>query len=541
MDDETKTIGLKRHKMKVSTVVFMLFCLCSGGCFGIEDMIPAAGPGLTIAMLIILPFVWSLPMGLISAELGSARPEEGGYYKWVQEACGEFWGFQAGWWRTVSTYVNNTLYIILVGGYVTTQYGLNGIQEFLVKVFLILLFMIINLRGIKDVGLVSSIFSMSVLVAFALVAVVGFMHWNTSPVAPFIPEGQSLMSSIGGGLAIGMWCYAGYESMSTVAGEIEDPQVIPKAILIAIPMIAAVYILPTMAGLASLGQWDSWTSDGGVSYSMVLSTYLHPAFGWIFLIIAAIANLSIYNTYIASGSRGFFALADDHLAPPVLAKCDKKNGVPYASVILMGISHLILCNFAFNVVVVIGMFLLMASYMLILISGIILRKKIPDSERPFKIPVGYRFLCLMCVIPVLIIIYAFFTNGSDYFIGGMVGLITGPIAYIFWKRKYGGLNKTDPLKYPVSKKTGLALGDLKRMSDMFIILALIGLAGSFFLPRYEADWGNAYYLETYGINNMLPTFVMLIKCTSAAVFAIGIVLRILNRKEDSETDEASCN
>ena len=99
---DTGEHGLKKHDIKVSTVVFMIFCLVAAGCYGIEEMIPECGPGLTIIMLCVLPFVWGLPFGLVASELGSVRPQEGGYYKWVQEAFGEFWGFQAGWWRTIS-------------------------------------------------------------------------------------------------------------------------------------------------------------------------------------------------------------------------------------------------------------------------------------------------------------------------------------------------------------------------------------------------------------------------------------------------------
>ena len=107
--------GLKKHDLKVSTVVFMIFCLVAAGCYGIEEMIPECGPGLTIVMLCVMPFVWALPFGLVASELGSVRPQEGGYYKWVQEALGEFWGFQAGWWRTISIYIDNASYVILAG------------------------------------------------------------------------------------------------------------------------------------------------------------------------------------------------------------------------------------------------------------------------------------------------------------------------------------------------------------------------------------------------------------------------------------------
>ncbi len=130
--------GLKQYEMKTSTVVFMIFCLCAAGAYGIEEMIPQAGPGLTLVMLIVLPFLWSTPMGLVSAELGSALPQEGGYYKWVQRACGEFWGFQAGWWRTISVYFDNTLYVVLAGSYLGAVLELSGLQEYLFKASVII-------------------------------------------------------------------------------------------------------------------------------------------------------------------------------------------------------------------------------------------------------------------------------------------------------------------------------------------------------------------------------------------------------------------
>ena len=65
--------GLKKYDMKVSTVVFMIFCLVAAGAYGIEEMVPAVGPGLTVVMLIVLPFVWGLPFGLVASELGSVR------------------------------------------------------------------------------------------------------------------------------------------------------------------------------------------------------------------------------------------------------------------------------------------------------------------------------------------------------------------------------------------------------------------------------------------------------------------------------------
>ncbi len=189
--------GLKQHRMTTSTVVFMIFCLCAAGAYGIEDMIPNAGPGLTLVMLIVLPFVWSTPMGLVASELGSAIPEEGGFYKWVQRACGEFWGFQAGWWRTISIYFDNTIYVVLAGSYVATVVSLTPIEEYLFKASVVVFFTYINIRGIKDVGAVSTAISILVMIAFAMVAAFGFANWQSNPFDPFIPQDQTLLQSIG--------------------------------------------------------------------------------------------------------------------------------------------------------------------------------------------------------------------------------------------------------------------------------------------------------------------------------------------------------
>jgi amino acid transporter len=539
-------LGIKKHDLKVSTVVFMIFCLCAAGAYGIEEMIPESGPGLTLVMLIVLPFVWSTPLGLVASELGSARPQEGGYYKWVQEALGEFWGFQAGWWRTISIYIDNTLYVILAGGYLANHYGFSWGMEFAFKTAMILIFTYINIRGVRDVGIVSTKLSILVIIAFGMVAVCGFLNWTQNPFVPFTADGDIMGLSgigfadwvyyVGMGISIGMWMYSGYESMSTVAGEVTNPQVIPKATMITVPLIMLVYIFPTMGGLASMGRWDEWGTEGDVvGYADVVGTFWGAGFGVFFLFVAVLAQCSIYNTYIASGSRGFFALAEDNLAPPILVRVDKKHGVPYVAVLTVGIVNLILCMFAFKVVVIIDVFLLISAYVMIFISALILRKTIPEEERKFKIPGGYGLLVVICVVPMIIAFIAFFINGTDYFIGGMVGIGSGPVLYIIWRRMYGGLTKKDPVRYPGNPKTGLAVGDIRRMSVMFGILTVMGLIGSFFLPWFEGDWGDEYYLELYGFDSFLGTMLLMIKVATILSGVIAVVLALIAPKIDPKT------
>ncbi len=533
MTIDTAQHGLKQYEMKTSTVVFMIFCLTAAGAYGIEEMIPQAGPGLTLVMLIVLPFLWSTPMGLVAAELGSALPQEGGYYKWVQRACGEFWGFQAGWWRTISVYFDNTLYVVLAGSYLGSVLNLTGLEEYLFKASIVIFFTYINIRGIRDVGAVSTIISIFVLAAFALVAVIGFTQWQTNPFVPFIPPDQSLLQSIGYGLAIGMWVYSGYESMSTVAGEIKDPQVIPRATMITVPLIMAVYILPTMAGLASLGHWSEWASEGGLSYGDVV-TQVAPMLGIFFVFIAVIAQFSIFNTYIASGSRGFFALAEDNLAPRILVKCSKDRGVPHIAVLSLGIFSLIMCMFPFGVIVVVDVMLFMSAYALIFISACILRVREGDLPRPFKVPLGTRAFIAMCVPSFIIIFVAFFINGTDYFVGGMAALLSGPIMYFIFKRKYGGLTQTDPLNYPLNSKTGLGVGDTRRMAWMFTAMCFIGFMAALFLPWYDDP---ASYTETYGVEGLFDFLISCIYWLTAISGVLAIILLSTAHKLEPSAEE----
>ncbi|MCQ4635486.1 APC family permease [Anaerovorax odorimutans] len=548
--------GLKKHDIKVSTVVFMIFCLVAAGCYGIEEMIPECGPGLTIVMLCVLPFVWGLPFGLVASELGSVRPQEGGYYKWVQEALGEFWGFQAGWWRTISIYIDNTSYVILAGGYAATVWDMTWTTEFALKFGMILIFTLINIRGVKDVGIASTILSILVMVAFGVVAICGFINWGgdaeTASTISFQMTAEPAEGLgdwffyIAGGISIGMWMYSGYESMSTIAGEVSNPQVIPKGTLITIPLIMAVYILPTTAGLGSLGNWENWGTEGdAVGYAEVVAHFWGPVFGVIFAIVAILAQCSIYNTYIASGSRGFFALADDYLAPPVMVKCDKKYGVPYVAVLSVGIFNLIFCMFPFGFIIILDVALLMASYILVYISAMVLRRRIPKEEYVFRIPGGNGLLALICIVPICVAIFANFVNGSDYYLGGMIGIITGPILYFIWRRRYGGLTRKDPERYPKNEKTGLAVGDTRKIAFLFLVMSIMNGIALLFEPWYEG-WGTEdawesgdYFdgvLEGADVNAIVGTIQVGLGILTAVCAVACIVFFILSKKVEPQKE-----
>lgn len=540
--------GLKKHDIKVSGIVFMLYCLVAAGAFGIEEMIPEAGPGMTLALLIVFPIIWAYPISNLVAEMGSVLPSEGGVYVWVKEAFGEFWGFQAGWWGTVSTYITNGVYVALVAGYVSQMIPMSEVAVHAVKIGMILIFTIINLMGLKEVGAVSTVLSILIVLAFALVAVVGLINWNTNPVEPFMPEDYSLIDGIGGGICICIWMYCGYECISNMAGEVKNPQVIPKGLMIAMPLVALTYVLPTLGGLASLpaGSWEDWATDGGfsgesVGYATVLTENLGHAWGYIFLVIAIVSQCAIFNTYLASGSRGFFVLADDNLCPKFLVKVSKGRGVPYVGILSLAIVTLILAQSDFTTLVSAEVVFMLALYIILPLAVIKLRKDIPPEERKAKglyvMPGGKAGLVFYAGFPIVIAIVALLVNGTDYLCMGLIAVSTGPIAYIIFKRIYGGMAKNDPVKYPLNQKTKLAFGDVTRLGLYLIIVGLFAFLGQFWLRWYEIDYGE-WGPEDYDmLANCIPQALEVLKWGGLIVAAIGVVLMLIGKKVETEENK----
>ncbi|MCI5593378.1 MAG: APC family permease, partial [Clostridiales bacterium] len=540
--------GLKKHDIKVSGIVFMLYCLVAAGAFGIEEMIPEAGPGMTLILLIIFPIIWAYPISNLVAECGAVLPSEGGVYVWVKEAFGEFWGFQAGWWGTVSTYITNGVYVALVAGYVSQMIPMSDIAVEAIKIGMILIFTIVNLMGLREVGKVSTILSVLILLAFALVAVVGLINWQTNPMEPMLPEDYSIFDGVGGGICICIWMYCGYECISNMAGEVKNPQVIPKGLMIAMPLVALTYVLPTLGGLACLpeGSWESWSTDGGfdgqaIGYATVLTTYMGQAWGYVFLVIAIVSQCAIFNTYLASGSRGFFVLADDHLCPQFMVKVSKKKGVPYIGILSLAVVTFILCQSDFTTLVSMEVVFMLALYIILPISVLKLRKKLPIEKRMerglYYIKGGKGAMIFYAGFPIVISVIALLINGTDYLAMGLIAICTGPVAYYILKRIFGGLSVNDPEHNPVNPKTKLAAGDTVRIGIFMICAGVMAFFGQFWLKWYEIDYGE-WGPDDYDVFcNSIPQVIECLKWIGLAVIVAGVIVALVGRKKDAPLPE----
>lgn len=528
--------GLKKVRMAPIQIAFMLFCLVAAGAFGIEDMISTSGPGLTIAMLIVFAIIWAYPICQTVSELSAIMPSEGGIYVWVKEALGEFWGFCMGWWGTVSIYLSTATYVVLIVDYAADFIPAltDPFIEFIVKLAIVAFFIIMNLLGLKEVGMVSTVLSVLILIAFTVVTIVGFANWEYNPVEPFTPEGAGIIDSLGGSICIVIWMYCGYECISNMAGELENPEVIPKGFKIAMPLIAISYILPTIAGIASVGHWSEWGTEG-LGYGDVLSQSLGYGWGVAFLVIAIASQAAIFNSYIASGSRGFFVMADDNLCPRFLVKVSKKRGVPVLSILLLGVTTVIMMNFDFSTLLtVLGPLALMV-YVILGLALIIIRKRYPVEERNcWYIKGSTAKVYVMAVLPMVIAVIGLLVNGTEYFLLGFVSIGSAVVAYIIFKWIYGGMARIDAEKYPLNPKTRLAKGDIQRIGAFILAFGLYALVGSIFLAWYEGSWGPEYYLDMYG-SGLQSDFWLMIEVArigGAIGTVIGALMLFIGKKKD---------
>ena len=100
--------------------------------------------------------------------------------------------YQIGWLQNIGIYINVAVFVVLSTDYLASYLGLNNLQSYICKIIIIGVFTWINLRGVKDVAIVSSIISGAILVAFAGIAIIGFIHFSHNPFEPVVATGGTV-------------------------------------------------------------------------------------------------------------------------------------------------------------------------------------------------------------------------------------------------------------------------------------------------------------------------------------------------------------
>lgn len=414
-------------------LVFVMFSYTTGGPFGLEDMVTTSGPGITLVYLLILPLFWCIPVSLVSAELTTAMPVEGGFYRWTRAAFGDFWGFLAGWWNWSASFLLGGAYAVLFTDYLVYYFPrMTWWEHYLVSVALIVALTWVNVRGIQMVGQVATALEIFIFIPVAAMIVLALTHWRFNPFHPWVVPHQATFKIFGVGLALGIWLYSGYEQLSTVAEEVENPQrAYPRALALVVPLSIAAYFLPTLAGLGSAGNWEKWhTGFFSDAARIIGGSWL----GTWMTFAAMIGNIALLNSTILTTTRMPFAMAEDGYLPELLTRKQARYGTPWVAIVASAVIYALLAWQSLGQLISVYIWLRSATTILTVLSAWRLRRSRPDLSRSFVVPGGRAGLAYVVAAPVLMAIVALL--GGDRFatVGGAIAMFLGPLVYVTLRR-----------------------------------------------------------------------------------------------------------
>lgn len=426
-------------------VVMVIYFTVAGGAFGLEGLIGNSAPGMALILMLVTPFIWSLPTVLMVIELSTAMPVEGGFYVWVKRALGSFWGFCQGWivwlYGLVIAASFAALGVDYTSSFLNLAFGItllddNRLVRWMLAAAMIGYFAFLNIRGAKAVGDSSKLFAVMVFAPFITMVVIAFAKWIANPVPfwlPLTPPNTGLMGAFGVGLFIVMYNFLGWDGISTVLEEIENPlKVIPKAMLIVIPIILVAYFLPVIAGLMSGVDWKTWGDTN--SFPELAAAVGGKWLGIWTALGGMFCAMGLFNAMLLSNSRLPFVFAADKYFPEGLVKRHTVFGTPYLSIILCAIIYALLALGPFETLAVTTVLLYGVSLILQLIALIALRIKEPNMPRPFKIPGGLPVVIILALLPTAIILLAvrgtLQEEGANFLMLAGALLASAPVAYL---------------------------------------------------------------------------------------------------------------
>ncbi|KAM0917015.1 hypothetical protein ACQ4PT_009764 [Festuca glaucescens] len=217
------------RKLSMVPLIFIILYEVSGGPFGIEDTVGAAGPLLAIVGFLVLPVIWSIPEALITAELGTMFPENSGFVVWVASALGPYWGFQQGWMKWLSGVIDNALYPVLFLDYLKSAVPAlgGGAPRAVSVVGLTALLTLLNYRGLTVVGWVAiciGIFSLTPFLVVGLISIPKLRPARWLVVDLHDVDWNLYLNTL-------FWNLNYWDSVSTLSGEVKNPgKTLPKAL-----------------------------------------------------------------------------------------------------------------------------------------------------------------------------------------------------------------------------------------------------------------------------------------------------------------------
>lgn len=504
---------LKRTLGPVNLVALGIGAIIGAGLFSITGSAAAnnAGPAITVSFVIAA--IGCAFAGLCYAEFASMIPVAGSAYTYSYATMGEFIAWIIGWdlvleyavgAATVS--ISWSRYLVKFLDYynihlppqltmspfdtVTLIDGtvVSGMLN-LPAVFIIIVMSFVLIRGTSESAFVNGlIVAVKVVIVFIFIFL-GWKYINTDNYTPyFIPADKAGHESIfthgwGGVIraaGIVFFAYIGFDAVSTAAQEAKNPKKdMPIGILVSLFICTILYILfaHVMTGVAN---YDLFKGQDGIAPVAVAidnmgakdaAGVVTPAYPWLNkgIIVAILGGYaSVILVMLLGQSRVFFSMSKDGLLPKVFSDVHSKFSTPAKSNLLFMVFVSLFAAFVpARVVGEMTSIGTLFAFILVCIGVIILRKRMPELERAFKVPM----VPLIPVLGILVCLGMMVFLPLDTWVRLLVWMIIGINVYLFYGLKNSLLS--DNLKATLVKSTKVVSWVGLALAVLLIVVAII--------------------------------------------------------------------
>jgi len=407
-----------------------------------------AGPALLLAFL--LNGIIATLTGLSYAELGSAVPAAGGSYVWVRLALGDFAGFLAGWCSWSANSIACALYAVTFGAFISEAIvrmcGFNLPQDLVAKVAslaVVTFLTYVNYKGVKESGKVGgavTALKVAILLTFSAFGIYKTLtrpDWIRS-FKPFMPNG---LPGVLAAMGLTFIAFEGYEIIVQSGEEVRNPERnIPKAIIISLWTVVAIYLLVAFASLGAVkANVPSWKYLGRLAeFGLIRIANEIMPFGSILILIGGlISTISAMNATIYSSSRMAFAMGRDAFLPDIFSRVHSRNRTPHYAILFSYLIVVALSLSPIEVVATAASIMFLIIFVTINVVEVVLRYSRPDLKRAFKAPL-VPFLPLLTVAMQVFVGYFLIMgieNGTVVFSALVLWIAFGILVYATYSRR----------------------------------------------------------------------------------------------------------
>lgn len=381
--------------------------------------------------------------GLSGAELAAAIPKTGGMMAYLKHTYGDLTAFLLGWALTIIYFPANIAALsIIFGTQAVTIFGLsadeNTFKVIIVAILTAAFITFMNFLGAKTAGGIQTIFTICKLIPLIILIIFGFLHKGTVHFQLFPIEAgndQSFMTALGSGLLATMFAYDGWIHVGNIAGEMKNPKRdLPRAIVLGLSAVMVVYLLINIAFLLVMtANQLAATTTPASEVSKILFGQIGGKVVSIGILISVFGTI---NGYTMTGMRIPYVMAKEHKLPfsTWFGKLSETGAPSNAGLFILLVAIIMMLLGGFEVLTDMLVFVIWIFYTMTFIAVIILRKREPDLNRPYKVPFFPIVITIAIIGGVFIVVNTLFTQTMLAIYGIVLTLIGLPIYYFLRKK-----------------------------------------------------------------------------------------------------------